>query len=672
MEFKYPHFFMRGDNADSYFSLYAYSNRCIFEGKFPLYCFNEFCGQRYFATGQTGLLNPLILLAMLLSKIFIGKYDLMIDILAYFSIVIGCAGSFFLLKKLNCSDISAIIGSIAWNFNCYNIWQGTGWIIVIYTTSVFPFFLLTSMLLLEKASLPNIIFAIIPRVYLFYLGHPQFFIFAAVFDCIFTFNLCLLNSSNNKLFSLFSMIRNYLIVYISTTFLSLPLLIPEYLYTQMSYGYGSERTVADLLNQMKFESPAFTFPFLYSEDSHITFYPPYVGILLFVFLLVGLFLPLLLLKRSIKAEIKNLVLVILSATPCLALGYFLLFNSNVLKLLLFFPILNRFQYYHRISIYYAAFEVIVSCLSFTVICNLFHTRIKDIFTWNKLSVFIKYTILIVETLSFILLYTITPHIGRGVLFDTSKLYDYSFAEQLTGGRYVTIGFYNDYYYVNKNNYDISESVDYNLNKLYGINNISGYKYDCISKEVYINNECFKHMKDYSGSIHELYPGMIEQMREQSVCWYIVKPECKDVFDSFTSEYGIDFVSETKCSLIYYDSYAQPYAYDDNENAVEISQDVNSLILHTDNNFPGGKITVNYTYDTNFNCYIDGKPTSLTNEPENWQFYAVCEPGEHEIIIRYEDNILNACCVITASYIAISSLGIVIYKQIRKRRQYQQI
>ena len=285
---------------------------------------------------------------------------------------------------------------------------------------------------------------------------------------------------------------------------------------------------------------------------------------------------------------------------------------------------------------------------------------------------IKCSVICVEMLSFALLYTVTPHIGRGVLFDTSKLYDYGFAEIIAGGRYVTFGYTSNSHLINKEVYDLSESLDYNLNKLYKINNVSGYVYDVISSNVIDDNECFDHMVYFSGSVFESWPDMLGQMREQSVCWYIVNPGSRTEFESCLDGYGLEYVSETAHSVIYYDPCSQPYAYDAEENKVDLTQDINSLVMHTADSFNGGKITLNYTYDPNFRCYIDGKPAELTNEPGKWQFYTECGPGEHEIIVRYEDQTFNVCCIITGAYIILAGAGIIVYTKIRKRSKTREV
>ena len=669
IEIKYPFFFLRDDNADSYIAEYTYGISCLADGNFPFFCFNEYCGQRFFAMGQVGIFNPLIHFAYETSRLILGKPDMMMDILAYLSIIIGCTGSFFLLKRLNCSDTSAVIGSIAWNFNCYNIWEGTSWILVPYTTSVFPFFLLTSLLLLEKSNMRNIFLAVIPRVYLFYLGHPQFFIYAAIFDCIFIGVMCLIRSPRGKKIRLLLLlIKDYLIVYISTTFLALPLLIPEYQYSLLTFDYGSARTYENLLYEMWVDPRTFYFPFLYTETNNCYFYPPFIGYLLFGFLIAGFFLPIFILRNKSYSRLHYLVKSMLAVLPCLTLSYLILFNYGTLRIISYIPILNRFQYYHRTSIFFTAFEIIFACLSMTVIESVFKKKykVKLAEKMTIMSIF-TYFLILIEVLGFGLLYTCMPHLGRGPMFDTSKRYDYDFASQFKGGRYMTAGFSSDDTSFNMDIYDLSENLNYNLAKLYGINNISGYAGVLNYRDVIWYNECYWYMQPIMGSVQEYYPGMIEQMREQSVNWYIIPPQKKNEYEDYFKEYGIEFVTETEYSAVYYDPNAQPYAYDDNENEVSLVQGINTLTLHTDKDFAGGSIILNYTYDPNFRCYIDGSPATIYNDPEHWQFAIECASGAHEILIRYEDSVFTTCCILTCGYICTAGLSLLLYRQWQKRK-----
>jgi hypothetical protein len=665
IELKYPYFFLRDDNADSYLPEYIYGINSISEGKFPMFCFNTYAGQRFFAGGQNGIFNPIVYFAYSASMLFSGKPDMMMDILAYISILIGCTGAFFLLKKLGCSDTPAIIGSIAWNFYCYNIWEGSSWIIVLYTTSVFPFFLLTSLLLLERFSIRNLILATIPRVYMVYLGHPQFFIFGAIFDCIFIGMLCLIKTTKgSKLRTLLRLIRDYAIVYVSTTLLSLPLLIPEYEYTQITYSNSSARTMENILIEMGFDKPAFYVPFLYTEDNVRFFYPPFIGYLLIAFVFIGFVILYLRFMKDDIEEIKNPANIMRAVLPCLIIGYLLLFSRETLELIWYVPILNRFQYYHRLCIFFAAFAIIFGCMSMTAIGDILKRKLKNS---DRVMPVIAVVVVLIEFLTFGLLYTTTPHLGRGPCYDTSKTYDYEFASKFTGGRYVTMGYVFDPGTVNSARYDLSENLNYNLSKLYNINNISGYTHVLNYSDVANYNYCFLLMVDIQGGLYGYYPGVIEEMRTHSVCWYIVNPAYDDICAPYLEYYGLKRISETSKSVIYHDPYAEPYAFDFVGNPVEVTQDVNSLIITPDENYPGGFITLNYTYDPNFRCYVDGNPVPIYNDPQNWQFKVECPAGEHEVIVQYEDFTFTICSIIAGEYIIFAGGGILLYKQLKKKK-----
>ena len=664
IELKYPYFFLRDDNADSYIAIYVYAMRCISEGKFPFYCFNAICGERFFASGQTGILNPLIYLAASASSLICGNISMMMDILAYLSILIGSLGAFLLLRKLGCSYLSSVIGSIAWSFNCYNIWEGDSWIIIIYTTSVFPFFLLTGLRLLEDSSkILNIILAVIPRAYLFFLGHPQFFVYAAIFDCIFVGMMCLTDERKKRLRALLVLIKDYAIMYVSTFVLILPLFVSEYEYTQCSLSYGSASTYDSMFKEMTVDVPAFFIPYLYNGDCHNYFYPPFIGFLLFVCLIAGLVLVLLIFAAKDYSDFKPMGRRLLATLPCLIIGFLILFSHGALKVISFIPVLNRFQFYHRLTIFFTSFEVIFACLSMTVIGSIIKNRMRlsrRAISWSCLA------ITLIEVCAFSLLYVTTPHMGRGPEYETGRLYDQAFADRFTDGRYVVIG--SDASKVTGKKFsDMSENLGYNLTKLYGLNNVSGYFYYTNSENVLIYNECFLHMLIVKGSIYEYYPGLIEQMREQSVVWYVVNPESLDEFEPYFTGYGLECVDVTENSVIYCDHSAQPFAYDKGGNEISLVQDVNSLYLTTDESFAGGEVTMNYTYDPNFVCFIDGRPAPITDDPEHWQFKVDCPAGAHDIEVRYVEPSFSVCSVITCGYIVFAGVGIAVYTQARKKK-----
>lgn len=195
-------------------------------------------------------------------------------------------------------------------------------------------------------------------------------------------------------------------------------------------------------------------------------------------------------------------------------------------------------------------------MSLTVICSLLKQKTAK----SNLNIpVISYALVFIEVLSFSLLYTLTPHMGRGPLYDTSRLYNYEFAEQFKDGRYLHVGYKIKTASDKTELEDLSENLNYNLARLYGINNVSGYFSFLSNSDVLVNNDCFLHMYFINGNVYEYYPGLIEQMREQSVNWYIVCPSSRNEFEEAFEESGIEYVSEADHSVIFYNPYAQPLA-----------------------------------------------------------------------------------------------------------------
>ena len=79
----------------------------------------------------------------------------------------------------------------------------------------------------DKPSFGNYLWAILPKVFLFYVSHPQFFFYAALYDCIFAGMYTLIGNKGARLKSTLKIIGRYVLVYIAVIILILPQLIPS-------------------------------------------------------------------------------------------------------------------------------------------------------------------------------------------------------------------------------------------------------------------------------------------------------------------------------------------------------------------------------------------------------------------------------------------------------------
>ena len=73
LEFSDPFFFLQDDNQNSYLYVYKYSFDALTHGDIAFYNFHQFLGLSFFSTGQTGTLNPLVIISCLISKLIFIK-----------------------------------------------------------------------------------------------------------------------------------------------------------------------------------------------------------------------------------------------------------------------------------------------------------------------------------------------------------------------------------------------------------------------------------------------------------------------------------------------------------------------------------------------------------------------------------------------------------------------
>lgn len=673
IEIKHPFFFMTDDNAGWYAGEYANVIRCIFNGKFPLYSFTQLCGQRFFANGQTGVFNPVMYIAALLSNLLFGDYRGIADILALLMMLLGAIGAYLLLERLDVCQGAAIAGAFAWNFNAYNIWVGGSWILVVLSSSVLPFIIYGSLRLCQKPNLRDYLWAIIPKTFLFYISHPQFFFYAALFDFLFVGTYTFLFNKNCRLKSLIKLIGRYVLIYIAVVILVLPQLLPLY---QMISSTRQGQTLS--FNAFNCESEAFLvgimWPFFYDEVKTFAI-DPYIGYPLALFLFASILIPVILLSSEKKRALENkhLLLSMLSTVPGIIIAFLSNYSMAFKHVLHVIPIVNRFHYLHRNNLYLSALMVIFASLACTFFWRFYRGSRNGKNTKNVLAARIAGTVFVLlEVINMTLLFSCQPRWSRGPIYKAEEGFDRNYAAQFAQGRYICIG----YEFVYARDYDklqdMSHSLRYNIASCYGINNVSGYYGVYTDSNIGANFDFFKNIRLISGDLHEPYPGFIDEMRKQSVSWYILNPENKDRFEGILNEAGINKVSESEYGIIYYDTKCEPLAYDEKGQKIDLAQEiVNDLSLNTDNSFGGGLITINYAYDSNFRCYIDGIEYPIINDNDNWQMKIDCPAGTHNIAIRYVDQTFNVCCIVTGSFLIISLSAYVIFKCLKRRNSVKE-
>ena len=596
IEIRYPFFFSTDDNADWYASEYANVIRVILSGKFPLYNFTQFCGQRFFANGQSGVLNPVMYIAAILSKLFFGDLHAIIEFLALLMMIMGAWGAYLLLERLGACQAAAIAGAIAWNFNAYNIWVGCSWILVILTTGVLPFILYGSVRLCDKQCFGNYLWAILPKVFLFYIGHPQFFFYAAVFDGLFALSYVFFNSPGKRIKSLFVLIGRYVIIYIAVVILILPQLIPQYQMISMT-SQGETLLFKDFNRESDALVIGFIWPFMYSTVFNRAI-DPFFGYPLLICGMAGIPIPLLVFTSERKRLLKHkrILLNMLVAVPAIIVAFLSAYSTAFKHLLYVIPIINRFHYLHRNIPYLSDLMVIFAAMSFTLLRNILSDGKKKTGKQNKnFARAAGIAFVLLEAVNMTLVFVCQPRWSRGPIYNIEQGYNEEYASRVKNGRYLCVGYE---FFVRRDGkivQDLAHSLRYNLASYYGINNVSGYYSVYTNVELGKNRLFFKNILNYSGDLRYPYSGIIKEMRSQSVCWYIVNPKNRDRFESILTVMGMEKVYEDEYGIFYYDSECEPLAFDEQGRKVDLKQsEVNNLKLNTDESFEGGTITLNYS------------------------------------------------------------------------------
>lgn len=648
LELRYPYFFLQDDNADAYLGMYRYSVRSVLNGEFPFYNFNEFCGKRFLGTGQTGSLNLLVFLSAFVSQVIFGHFDAIIDIMAISLIIIGALGAYILLKELGCTRISAIIGAIGWNLNTYNVYIGDSWIIVIMTTAALPWIYYGSLKLHQEHSVFNLLLAVIPRIALFYCGHPQFFVYSAIFDFLFVLTYTIFSREKNTdgPKNILCLIGEYIVSYLIVALASLPLMLP-----MLDLMSISERS--DKLSFEEFTDTGFKADVGFCGLISILF--SIVGIVLVAFAIAR--------RREVKTYRKE-VAGIIAALPVGIITLLWMCSIAFNRIIYLIPILNRFRWAHKLTIITVSAVIIISSLAMTVIEHYLKSKHSNVLN------FVQVSLLIFQVISLLGVFMLTPLKTNAIIRTSEVPFKEEFAESLSNGRYVPVQF--NVADIDPDSglvlMDTTSTLAFDLASYYGFNNVSGYCGFLLKNDIYECSDFYSHMQYVPGDLTETYPGFIEEMRDQSVRWYVTEIYYEDYYTEYFAQYGITKVLGDDRRIIFEDVYAKPFAYDESDNMIPLEQKTNSLVLTTPSDFSGGLITMNYTFDEYFYAEIDGCPVDINPAGNGWKMAVECPPGTHQITVKYVEKSFYTGIAISTAGLALCAVLLALYSVKMKDRR----
>lgn len=602
IELIHPYYFLMDDNQNSYLYVYTHSFRALTRGEISLYNFHQFLGLPFLATGQTGTLSPIVIISFLLSSLFFGEYYAAIDIMAYLLLVCSAIGMFLIIKKITGKRIISILGSIAWTFNTYNLYLGRSWMIVLLAAACVPYIFIGTMYLFDNLSLKGIIVSAIPKIIMFYCGHPQFFLWAMIFD-FFTFTiyglLCVREVENNSKRFIY-----YVLSFIPVILCALPLLLPmwEAMTTSGSRSNELPKEMYDmgilLLDRyiVGIFDPFFQLNRDYAVYANVMNSLGHIGYILLLAYIFGLIS-----LRFVKDKIKRRRIISVYVISVLAL---IVASSHSINTLLYYvPIFNRFRWQFKYVLWFAFFAVIAATMILSEIDELLNKS-------KKYHAVIASVCVLATIINMVLVgsFGISPYWGlnmQGNLSNKPGQLDNIFG----GRRYINYGG-EEIVSVDGNDNCTGMNLFHmsaNIATYYEYSNVLGY-------EVLFPRQIAERLPiDYymvAGNVIEGQKMDIETLRYLGVSVYVVDSGSKETIENCTSNYGMNLVEDFGDWVIYEDSSALPIVRTEDGQALNYQEKTNSIIVTTEDSFTGGDILFMYSYHPNFKAYIDGKSAEV--------------------------------------------------------------
>jgi len=686
MEIRQPYFFLQDDNCDSYICQYVHSLRSVTQGEFPLYNFHQLGGISFLGKGQTGQLNLFVYIGGALSKLFLGHLCGTVDAVAWLYLIAGAIGMLILLEKVfSLSRVASITGAIAWSFNSFSIYCGSNWIIAIILTGTMPWIVLGTNYLMNHKGIKALIIAAIPKVFLFYGGHPQYFVYAVLFDYIFVLSRIFIDTpkgSRAKAEGKFTL--NYFFSGLLVTLWSLPLLGPMWGAMNDSVDRSGKLIFGTFINN-KYRLGDFVLgiflPILKYDITDSEFIEDgievgiidtidaiqknmsHFGYILLIAFILGIVH--LILKRSdLRKSGDNVVKKTAVCVPGLIIAFLWATSGWFNRIIFFIPVLNRFRYPFKLMQFALFFMIIIAAVMLSYIFK------ELLANKNRIKNILSAAFPLIECINLLALYLVLPVRYFGVYTVSAIPFEEPFYDNLAGARYVTLMDAPDYWDKENNltrtGYDTAATLAYNYATYYGLNNRSGYDL-MMTEETLIACSDFIYIgDDICGDVSEPYENMVEFMRYSGVSYYVTLPENADYLEEYFEPYGITRCYDDGTRVIFYDALAYPMVYTSDGYALELDEHVNYLTVTTPDKFEGGSVTVNYTHNRKFIATVDGQETAIT-DPGDYSNMTVSglSAGSHTITFRYVDNTFRNCLIVSLAGTVILAAAVLIKNSKRK-------
>lgn len=661
LEFFEPYFFLYDDNENYFIYVYKYTYDAILSGTIPIYNFRQFLGVPFFSAGQTGAINPLVIISCFLSELFLKNYSGTIDIMAFIHIELAAIGMYLVLKKHDVKTVISIVGSLAWAFNTFNTFIGRSWMIVLQTSAWIPFIILGTLYLYSNLSMKGILISSLPRIALFYCGHPQFFLWGMIYDFLYILIFVLPNNrknENNKKFML-----NYFISYIPVVFSALPLLGTMWVSKSASALRSGKMNLDDFLScliDFKTLIPGLINPFAEVPKGVLNYSLNRVGnftYILMITFVIGFVALFFLKNKAIRSKLTSLY--ILSILSCMFSG-----SVIVVALMSFIPIINSFRFNFKYFMWFPFFAIIAVGIILSYATDKYLNKEKA-----KRIISIVFVVITIINIIVVNMFSTASQWSLKMLGNPSNPPS-NLDELYSNNRYMCI---NSTPYLgwdkegNLYGQDIF-GMEFNIATALGYSNVLGY--DTLTPTDVFTRFGDLKIDDWPGAANPENTDFIEVNNYLGVSTYVVNNfYIKDNRDLY-SQFGFTEIYKSEYSTVCITDDALPVVRTADGMPVDYKENINSIIVNTNQTFEGGEILLMYSYSPYFEVLVNGKSSDIEVMENDYYTMKINAPaGENTIEIVYKDSTLTKCAFIgVAGLIAFLTVGYLWEKRAKSKKR----
>ncbi len=662
IESKHPYFFLQDDNRDSYLPYFIHNYRSLLSGELALYNFHQFMGIPVLASGQTGTLYPITYIAVFFSNIILGHSFAAVDIQVIVHLLIGALGFYFFIKFLVKDQLTAFFGGLTWALSSSVIYISNSWIVVSAVVAYFPWMMFFGFQLYKNPTQKTKIGAVMMRLFLFYAGHIQYFIYAVIFEFITITAYAITKSEPGKKWaSVASFLVTYIKGYVYVFFFSLPLLLPMWNHAATSAVRSGRLPFPVFVSQffpIDQLIKGWFYPFLQVDGNTYASFRnllnlSHIGYIPMILLIMGIIDRYVVRKNNIKIESVKLFVFVVPALLAFLWATNPLFNYIVYLI----PILNRFRWPFKLALYLDFYLIVIATL---ILFYMIHQQSEKAIRKN----IILTMIIMMQVLNFGFLYTATPYKDFGEHHGDPVPIEEKLKDKLVGGRIISMGFEiwmptprNDQSYLT------APTLGFNYATLWGLDHLAGYDVMLSS-----TNADASLGLNFTAIMDDTNAIPVDHLRQVAVRWYIVPKDKADLYSSKLGSYGIIQKYQDANRVVFYDEQAYPMVFDSQYEPIE-SDDykVTTNVIALTVDVPQSEtIIFNHIYHPFFVGYVDGEKTEVISI--DYLHMGISVPsGKHDILLRYRDPYLLVGIWIAFAFLVLMLLHLVV-PMVHKKEQ----